>query len=395
MAQIRTACIGLGPMGLAMSGYFTRFPECEIVAMCDRSESVLSAALDSFEQTTGKRLPGFTSHEELFRSMDFEACAIACSPEVQPSLSVYALEHGKHVLCQVPIAFTEEDCRAIYRAARRSGRVFCCGEETRDWAFFRQWREMERQGSFGKIFYAEGEYLHYEPDWDLFTDAASGTPVRKSEAGCRKDADLVPSWRSRLFSHPILYLPHTLGPLLSVTGGRITRVSCFGTRPSGYVYRDFPFRDLECAVMHNDRDVVFQVKAGFTTPHGFKAGTGAHWYQIKGTKQTVEWARSTLDTPKRFTPVPGTHDGEWQAMDCVLSRPEDDYEIRSSGHGGADLFPVRSFLSEILYGTPSPTGLVPALQMTLPAILAARSSEEGGRDLAVPDLSSFDESYRR
>ena len=117
MAQIRTACIGLGPMGLAMSGYFTRFPECEIVAMCDRSESVLNAALDSFEQTTGKRLPGFTSHEELFRSMDFEACAIACSPEVQPSLSVYALEHGKHVLCQVPVAFTEEDCRAIYLSA--------------------------------------------------------------------------------------------------------------------------------------------------------------------------------------------------------------------------------------------------------------------------------------
>ena len=57
------------------------------------------------------------------------------------------------------------------------------------------------------------------------------------------------SRRGRLWKNPIIYLPHTLSPLLSITGGRITKAACFGTREGSYVAEGMGFRDMQQAIM--------------------------------------------------------------------------------------------------------------------------------------------------
>ena len=43
------------------------------------------------------------------------------------------------------------------------------------------------------------------------------------------------------------------------------------------------------------------VVLGLRALYGKKKDTSAHWYRIKGTEKTVEWARSKIDEPKSFT----------------------------------------------------------------------------------------------
>ena len=91
-------------------------------------------------------------------------------------------------------------------------------------------------------------------------------------------------------------------------------------------------RDVESAIMYNSNDVIFNVRAGFTSPHSRQAETGAHWYHVKGTEGSVEWSRSKTDKPKMW------HNGEgWKEhpeWTCIDPNAED--YIRNSPHVGTD-----------------------------------------------------------
>lgn len=386
MKKLRVALLGAGPMGLAMALNMQKSGRATVTAFCDKSPSVLENAAKAFREATGESPAVFASHEALQQNGQYEAIMIACSPEVQPALAVCEMNRGIHVLCQVPVAVTMEDCKELVQAAEQNDVIFVGAEQARYWYFVGQWRAMAQAGVFGKILFAEGEYLHYAPKWDWFVDTKTNQPVVTDDATLLDQPGYDKSWRYRLFNHPILYLPHTLSPLLSITGGHITKVSCFGTRPESYYSKGFEARDIETAIMMTDRDTVFQVKTGFTSPHGFKRGTGAHWYQIKGSKATVEWSRSEEDSPKLYTPEQG-----WQAMEWPVENPNESDEIRQSGHGGADYYPIRDFLDAILLEHKPAVDVYTSVELAAPAIAAAQSSQQGGQLISVPDFRHLTE----
>jgi hypothetical protein len=181
---------------------------------------------------------------------------------------------------------------------------------------------------------------------------------------------------------PILYLPHELSPLLSITGGRIEKVSCFGTRRGSYASEGFDTRDLECALMYNSNDTIFSLRTGFTSPYGYKNGTGAHWYQIKGTDQSVEWSRSGLDQPKAYSTETGwVEHAEWG---CADENAEELF--KNASHGGADMYPIHYFADAILNDKTPPMDVYLAVETAAPAIMAVKSANLGGMRLDVPDF---------
>ncbi len=382
MKQLKIALIGAGPMGLTMALNAYKTGRVQVTAVCDRSSAILLSSVAKIAEETGSCPAAFESYEQLKAHGDYDAVMIACSPETQPKLAVSEMNRHKHVLCQVPVAVTMEDCQAIITTARKTGMVFVGAEQAYCWHFLREWRRMAEKGEFGKIIFAEGSYLHYEPQWPWFVKKEDGTMVHTDDPTLEQDPAYEKSWRYRVFEHPILYLPHTLNPLLQIVGGRITKVSCFGTKPESYATKGFKARDLETAVMYNENDSVFVVKTGFTSPHGFHAGTGAHWYQVKGTKATAEWARSELDDPKLYN----AETKEWNAMDWSVLDPNPDDLVKDSGHGGADMYPILDFLDGIQKGIKPRMDALACVELTAPAIAAAQSSEQGGVLIDVPDF---------
>lgn len=379
--KIRMVVIGAGGMGAHTAPIYARCPDLEITAFCDTAQGRAEEAAAWFNHETGGHALAFSSHKAMIESCAYDAAYIACPPDIQAGIACLEMERGVHVMTQVPAAFTIDECRSLVNTVKKTGVTYVLAEQTRYWDFIRRWRKMAKQGEFGKIVYVDGAYLHYEPQWDFFTDSDTGRAIVTADAAYHNDPRYRKRWRYKVFAEPILYLPHTLSPLLSVTGGRISKVACFGTRTGGYCYEGFDVCDLQEAVMYNADDIIFSVKAGFTTPHGRNSLTGAHWYQIKGTKASVETPRGTGDRGKLWTETRGWEHTDWN---CV---PDDADEFtRNISHGGADMEPILQFIRAIKENAVPEMNVYAAVETAAPAILAAESCRMGGIMIEVPDF---------
>lgn len=380
--KIRLAVLGTGDRWAGLTSVYTQHPDIEIVALCDTADDLAETAAATLLRDHGHSPRVFRSYEQMRKNAAYDAIFITCDPDIQVEYAVAEMDRGIHVMTEVPAAYTIEQCHALVNAVRRSGVKYQLAEQTRYWNFIARWRQMAERGEFGKIYYAEGEYLHFEEKWDFFRHKASGKRVWTNDPSYHENPEYERTWRYRAFEDPIWYLPHELSPLLSITGGRITAVSCMST-PKGDSYtKGFDVRDLECALMQNSNGAIFSLRAGFTTPFGKKKSTSAHWYQIKGTQKSVEWARSKIDVGKSFDLENGWQEHpEWGCSD-----PNASEEFRNASHGGADFYPIHYFIDAIQNDKTPPMDVYKAVECAAPAILAAESARQGGILIPVPDF---------
>jgi len=380
--KIRFALIGCGGRGIDLAATYFQHPNAELVAICDIADGVAEEAASHLHGILGNDIAFFTSYEELVKQAVYDAAIIACDPDIQVQFAVAEMNRGIHVMTEVPAAYTIDQCWDLVNTVRKTGCKYQLAEQTRYWNTIAKWRELARNNYFGKIYYVEGEYLHYSNKWDYFCHKDTHLRVKTNDPSYHNNPDYEPSWRYRTFMDPIYYLPHELSPLLSITGGRIERVSCFGTRKGSYASEGFDCRDLQCAIMHNSNDVIFSLRAGFSSPHGEKRDFWNHWYQVKGSNRSVETSRSMLDTPKEFDPQIGwIEHPEWGTVD-----PNAPEEFRLASHGGADYYPFYYFMKSILEDTTPPMDVYKAVETAAPAILAVESCKRGGEMLLVPDF---------
>lgn len=380
--KIRLAVLGCGPRWLGLASIYMQHPDLDVVAVCDIADGAAEEAAKQLKENFGCEPAVFTSYEAMRDNACYDAIFIACDPDIQVDYAVAEMDRGIHVMTEVPAAYTIDQCHSLVSAVRRSGVKYQLAEQTRYWNFIKQWRDMANAGEFGKIYYAEGEYLHFEENWDFYRNKKTGIRVWTNDAKYENDPDYERTWRYRAFEDPIWYLPHELSPLLSITGGRITKVSCLGTEKGESYSKGFDVRDLECALMHNSNGTIFSLRAGFTSPFGRKKDTCAHWYQIKGTNKSVEWARSEIDHAKSYDIANGwVEHPDWSCVD-----PNASAEFKCESHGGADYYPMYYFIDAIKNDKTPPMDVYRAVETAAPAILAAESARKGGILLEVPDF---------
>lgn len=380
--KIRLAILGTGPRGLCLAKLYVQHPDIDIVALCDIAEGEAEETARQLKEEFGCEPKVFSSYESMRDGAVYDAILIASDPDTQVDYAVAEMERGIHVMTEVPAAYTIDQCYSLVSAVRRTGVKYMLAEQTRYWDFIAKWREMAQNGEFGKIYYAEGEYLHFEEKWDFFRNKKTGKRIWTNDSSYENDPEYERTWRYRTFIDPILYLPHELSPLLSITGGRITKVSCMGTEKGDSYTKGFEVRDLECAIMQNSNGAIFSLRTGFTTPYGKKRDTSAHWYQIKGTKKCVEWARSKIDYAKSFDLENGWV--EHQDWGCVSSSAPEVF--KTATHGGADFYPIYHFVDAIKNDKTPIMDVYKAVESAAPAIMASESANKGGILLEVPDF---------
>ena len=381
MGRVRFAWVGLGPRAWDLLTCYAHHPQFDVVAVADRVTALADDIAAGLAQQQGHPVGSFADYESCLRGAAFDALILCLPPDVQVPIAVDAMRRGIHVMTEVPAALSIAECWALVEAVKASGVKYQLAEQARHWQFIRRWREMAQAGEFGKIYYAEGEYLHYEPSWDLFRNKQTGERVYPQSDGDFDDSALEQSWRYRLFRNPMYYMPHELSPLLSITGGRICKVSCRSLPVGGLADARLNVCDLQAALMYNTEDVIFSLRAGFTVPCGFKGELGAHWYQVKGSKACVETARSTLDGMKIYRAG-----GDWEPADWGTADPDAPAVFREASHGGVDFYPIDTFIQAILRDTVPEMDVYRAVESAAPAIMAVESAEKGGILLDVPDF---------
>lgn len=381
MRKVRLGLVGCGGRGVYVTGLFKAHPHCEVTALMDRFPSRVEAAAAALELPEAA---AYTDYESALGQAPVDALFFACDPTDQAAMACRAMEAGKHVCTEVPAAFTLEDCWNLVRTVQRTGMKYQLMEQTRYWGFVDAWKAMRESGELGHVCLAQGEYVHYERAWGSWTDLETGEIYRELTPPPGRKVE--PTWRYEVLGDPIYYLPHTLSPLLKILDDRVLKVSCMGTRKESYTYPDesLPWRDIEYAIMHTAKDTVLLVGAGFSLPYPRRGPTSCHWYELRGSKGTVESPRGEWDKFRVWKAGMATHEELNVSTTPLQASPEQ----AASGHGGTDFKPVDTFIMSVLHDTTPPLDVYLAAELTAPAILAAESARSGGTLVEVPDFRS-------
>jgi predicted dehydrogenase len=378
--QLRLGLVGLGPRGRRGWLETTRLVErAEVVAVCDRQRPLLA------EGAAAARLPEASAHadlDDLLAREDVDAVVIAVAPEAQAGIAVRALEAGKHVLCEVPLTYSLEECWEIVLAAERSGRMLALAEQLCHAPFVLAWRDLLEQGRLGKVTYAEAEYIHGIPVGWYWVDDDTGRYLSWEEARGNPRARKTRFWT---LSHPAWYNPHSLSPLLRILDDRVVSVTCMGTRPQSSFLDEVPIPDLEVALLKTEGDTVIRIANGFIAPTPLPW----HWYHLLGTGGDVQTSRrSDSGTPDGRTGLLWLADGEESRREVTWEtgpRPGEEIAARS-GHSGLDYYPLRDFVDAVLGGGAPAVDVYRAAEIAAAAALAGVSAEGDSELQQVPDF---------
>jgi predicted dehydrogenase len=144
MDNVRVGIVGVGNIAtLNVPGYLNH-EHCELVALCDPRADVLERRKQEWNVTRG-----FTTLDELLACDDVDAVEILSPTPLHAEHTIAALEAGKHVSCQKPIANTVSDARRMVDAARASGKIFRVTEHCCHYPPLEKARELIRSGVIG------------------------------------------------------------------------------------------------------------------------------------------------------------------------------------------------------------------------------------------------------
>lgn len=113
--MIRLGVIGCGGFGLFALQHFAQVPGVQPVAMAGTHREAARAAARRFD------MPDVEQVESLLDRDDVDLVYIATPPFLHFEQSLAALEHGKHVVCEKPLAVNLEQADALVAAARKRG----------------------------------------------------------------------------------------------------------------------------------------------------------------------------------------------------------------------------------------------------------------------------------
>ncbi|MBN9085412.1 MAG: Gfo/Idh/MocA family oxidoreductase [Reyranella sp.] len=178
----RIAILGAGAMGRTHAAAYATLPDVELVDVPARDAARVQAAIEG---------------------RDIDAIDICLPSPVHARFAIPALQHGKHVFCETPMALALDEALAMRDAARRAGRLLQVGLLCRSIATYRHIKEIAEAGTHGRLLslatWRLGSYLrpgapdhkpHYgDPTTELmtfdfdFANWAMGAPARLSAAG--------------------------------------------------------------------------------------------------------------------------------------------------------------------------------------------------------------------
>jgi predicted dehydrogenase len=149
----------------------------EIVAACDVAEPRLGKAVKRIESP----VQAHADYQKLLASDDVDAVLIATPNLLHKEMTLAALQAGKHVLCEKPMAVSIDECRVMRAAGEASKQVCMYGLQLR---YAGRWAEMRRQiaaGAIGRpkyVFFAEfrGDWNRSPEVWE-YDDPKLGKPV--------------------------------------------------------------------------------------------------------------------------------------------------------------------------------------------------------------------------
>jgi predicted dehydrogenase len=173
---IRLGIIGAGNIGNVHMETFGKLPESvELAGVTD-----VFAPLAEARAKQHNIAKVYATSDELIADPAIDAVVIAVSNEWHAPIAVKALQAGKHVLLEKPMAINLEAAKTIVKAQREAGTVLMIPHQLRWESVAMQVKEQADKGALGRIYHAKAGWLRRKgiPGWGTWF-----TQMNKSGGG--------------------------------------------------------------------------------------------------------------------------------------------------------------------------------------------------------------------
>jgi predicted dehydrogenase len=345
-SPLRFGIIGVGSRGTGLLTVLLNIPNTTVTAICDMNKANLDNAIKIVEKMKGTTPAGYSKDEYDYRNMlkrdDVDAVLIATSIKWHAIMSSDALKANKHVGCEVPGGYTEEELTRLIKARETSGRHYMLLENYNYFRANMAVYNMTQKGVFGETYFAECAYLH-ETDFLNFNPDGSLT------------------WRGELRknTHGNWYATHEIGPVskwLGINeGDRFKYLVCMQTEPrmahihavqkfgaqSEQAKIKFKTGEMITTLIYTEMGKVIRVDFGPFSPHPQSV-----YYSVQGTKGGYDSRAGVY--------IEGVSPNEkWEDAEKYLVKYENSYwqqekaKAEEAGHGGSDYFVMRDFVEMV------------------------------------------------
>lgn len=192
-SSLRVGVIGFGQWGPNHVRNFRAIEDCEVVRVCDATPARLGLARKQFRD-----LQTAADAAAVTQATDIDAVVIATPVQTHFALVQQALEAGKDVLCEKPLAATVDECRTLCELAATKRRILMVGHVFLYNPSVQHLKVDLDRGELGRIYYMDATRTNLGP--------------------VRRDVGAIPD----LASHDISVFNYLLGSLpadVSATGG--------------------------------------------------------------------------------------------------------------------------------------------------------------------------------
>lgn len=152
--SFKIGIIGVGNIAHSHIHGYLNNPDAELYAFCDIDKEQLEKMGKKFGVT---RL--YTDPDEMLALPELDAVSVCTWNCAHADCTIKALNAGKHVLCEKPMAMNAEQAKAMKEAADRSGKLLMIGFVRRHGNDCRVLKEFLDKGDLGEIYYTKASYL--------------------------------------------------------------------------------------------------------------------------------------------------------------------------------------------------------------------------------------------
>jgi predicted dehydrogenase len=151
---LNCAVIGCGVWGRQILNTLATLPNAPVVAVCDNYAPFLRRAKEA-----APKAESYEDYRKVLEQKDVQGVIVATPSHLHREIVIAALQAGKHVYCEAPLAHTMEDARAIAQAAKAAYKVnFQSGLQMRSDPHRRFLLQFIRSGSIGKTIKARAQW---------------------------------------------------------------------------------------------------------------------------------------------------------------------------------------------------------------------------------------------